>query len=267
MTDHRFRTLAARTALAACLAVAVAACGDDDDEGAPSADDGGEQAAGGDACDAIVEFNAAVMDVDTEGASDDELASMGEELAAVWAPIDENAPDEVADQAGSISDALSDLAAGDAEAFDSDSTFEAYTEVMSATVAECGFETVAATAVDYGFEGIPETVPAGTVALELTNEGEEVHEMIIFQKPEGDTRSAEELLNDPAMEESGPPPAGFVFAAPGQSATGLAELAAGDYFAVCFIPVGTTEMPDGPPEGDGGPPHFTQGMLTEFTVE
>jgi hypothetical protein len=175
----------------------------------------------------------------------------------------------VADDVESLTTALDDLAAGDPEAFDADATFETYTSVLGSVVADCDFETVAVTAVDYAFEGIPETVPAGTVALELTNESEsEMHEMIVFQKPEGDTRSAEELLNDPAMEESGPPPVGFVFAPPGQTSTGLAELEGGDYFAVCFVPVGSGDISEEEAESEdaGGPPHFTQGMVTEFSV-
>ena len=41
----------------------------------------------------------------------------------------------------------------------------------------------------------------------------------------------------------------------------VADLAPGEYVAVCFIPVGT--MPDH--EGTG-PPHFVEGMKQEFTV-
>jgi hypothetical protein len=52
----------------------------------------------------------------------------------------------------------------------------------------------------------------------------------------------------------------------------------GEYLAICFIPQGTTEMPDfsaeAPPSADAaaasaapqGPPHFLLGMVQEFTV-
>jgi hypothetical protein len=42
----------------------------------------------------------------------------------------------------------------------------------------------------------------------------------------------------------------------------MADLTSGSYAAVCFIPVGSV---DEETEADG-PPHFTQGMKTEFTV-
>ena len=43
---------------------------------------------------------------------------------------------------------------------------------------------------------------------------------------------------------------------------GLVDLAPGEYIAYCPIPSGTT----GEESAGDGPPHFTQGMLAEFTV-
>ena len=54
-----------------------------------------------------------------------------------------------------------------------------------------------------------------------------------------------------------------VFAPPGDESYSVADLEAGDYAMVCFIPTGASEEN---PEGTG-PPHFIQGMLAEFTVE
>lgn len=274
MTPHRFRQVAARAALISGLAVGAIACGDDDDDAGtdvetetPAGDTGGdtggtdEQAAGNeDGCAALVEFNDIASNLDTEEASPDDLTAAGEELQALWAEVLAVAPDEVADDATSIQGVLDDLVAGDAEAFSADATFETYSTVMSATVAECDFETISATAVDYAFEGVPETVSAGTVALELTNDSEmEVHEMVIFKKAEGETRSAEEILADPASQEEGPGEfAGAVFAEPGATGSGLAQLTPGEYIAVCFVPTGGDEEAD---------PHFMHGMFAELTVE
>ena len=271
-SEPRLRVLASRTALVACLAVVLVACGDDDDpstsettETTESTDDTTETTeAGGDlasaACESIVEFNAAVTDVDTEGASEDELIAMGEELSGVWEPVAAGAPDDVADQVAEITSSLDDLAAGDPVAFDSDATFETYTAVLGAIVGECGFETLSVTAADFSFAGLPETVPSGTVAVELENTSEaELHEIVIFKKADGETRNAMEILSDPAAEEAGPGEfAGAAFAPPGVTSTGLAELTPGSYIAVCFIPVGS---------GEDGPPHFTEGMVGEFSVE
>ena len=53
------------------------------------------------------------------------------------------------------------------------------------------------------------------------------------------------------------------FVAPGARSSALAELPAGAYVAYCPIPVGTTMASGGEAEG---PPHFTAGMLSAFTV-
>jgi hypothetical protein len=103
-------------------------------------------------------------------------------------------------------------------------------------------------------------VGAGDVAFRMTNESEaEEHEMIIFARAEGETRSFEEIMNLPEEEsESAVRFVGATFAPPGGSGAVFAELEPGDYAMACFIPVGG---------GEEGPPHFTQGMFTEFTVE
>ena len=44
----------------------------------------------------------------------------------------------------------------------------------------------------------------------------------------------------------------------------------GRYAIVCFLPVGATDElleSEGPPEGESAPPHVSQGMFAELTVE
>ncbi len=144
-------------------------------------------------------------------------------------------------------------------------------------------ETVEITAVDYAFQGVPDTVEAGT-KFTLTNEsGGELHEIVAFRLPDDETRSAEELFSDPANldslggEES--PPDAVLLAAPGSDMPGAVVgdgsfTKPGRYLMACFIPTGAdpeaylnAPPSDGPPEVEGGPPHFTQGMYAEFTVE
>lgn len=147
-------------------------------------------------------------------------------------------------------------------------------------------ETVEVTAIDYGFEGLPETVAAGT-KLTLTNSSEtELHELVAFPLPAEETRSVEELLQLPEEELMTlfpGEPATVIIAMP---ATGPDEnvLAVGDgtltapgrYAIVCFIPTGAdpqafagaaNSSSNEPPEVEGGPPHFVEGMYGELTVE
>jgi uncharacterized cupredoxin-like copper-binding protein len=127
-------------------------------------------------------------------------------------------------------------------------------------------------ATDYHFGGLPTTVPVGTT-LSLVNEGQELHELVMFRKNDGVTQSFEELLQLPDEEALqyvtmvGEMP---LFAAPGQTAEGVLALTQeGEYIALCFIPQGMTEFPSesaDPSSFPSGPPHFALGMVQTFTV-
>jgi hypothetical protein len=140
--------------------------------------------------------------------------------------------------------------------------------------------------VDYGFEGLPESVPAGT-KLEVENTStEEFHELVAFKLPEGETRTAEELVQLPE-EELGAlfagPPAAVLLAGPNggeqTAAVGDGTLAEpGNYVLFCSIPTGAdpeemqaaaesgSEEPP-PVDPDAGPPHFVHGMYADLVVE
>jgi hypothetical protein len=135
---------------------------------------------------------------------------------------------------------------------------------------------------DYAFGGLPESVPAGTkLAVENISEAE-LHEVVAFKVHEGETRSAEELLALPEEEllaAVGPMPTTVLLAAPGApqiEALGDGTLSEpGRYLLLCGIPTGVdpeeylaaaAEAAGGPPEVDGGPPHFIHGMFADLTV-
>jgi hypothetical protein len=253
--------------LALTLAGGLAACGDDDDETTDSTEavgaDGGEQATGAsdEFCGAIVEFNTAVVEVELdESSTEEDIKATGDQLAPLFDTIASEAPDDLADTANELNEAVQALTEGDGEAFNADSTFETYGELLGGAVEACEFETVDVTGIDYAFQGVPETISAGTTAFAFTNASEsEEHELIILKKADGETLSFEEILALP--EEEAMEKAQFVaatFAPPGAEGSTLADLEPGSYAMACFIPVGGAE---------DGPPHFTEGMFQEFTVE
>jgi len=250
-------------AAAALLVLGVAACGDDDDETTTTTEGAAAPVEGDGAafCDALVDFNSAVNNIELdETSSEEDIKAVGEEIAPMFDTVAENAPDAVADLADELNATVQPLLEGDAEAFNADGTFETYTEFLGDSVGTCDFNSVDVSAVDYAFEGAPDTVAAGTVAFNLTNDSEgEEHEMVVLRRADGVDLTWAELLDLP--EEEAMTNAEFkaaAFAPPGASGATLAELEAGDYAMVCFIPVGG---------GEDGPPHFTQGMIHEFTVE
>ncbi|MDX1691682.1 MAG: hypothetical protein R3290_11735 [Acidimicrobiia bacterium] len=142
-------------------------------------------------------------------------------------------------------------------------------------------ESVIVEAVDYDYQGLPETVVAGTQFV-LENESEdELHEFVAVLLPEDEDRSVEELLQLPMeeLQQLFPFVKTVVIAPPGQAGfpvegTGVLD-EPGRYAIICAIPTGADpdeylaaaqESEGGPPQVEGGPPHFVQGMFAELEV-
>jgi plastocyanin len=147
--------------------------------------------------------------------------------------------------------------------------------------------TIEVTGVEYEFQGVPELVAPGA-EFTFTNGGEEVHEMIVVQVIEGETRTLEEILELPEAESDAlisqfmgvliDTPSGETFNPEGDS-TSITVTEPGRYAVVCFLPQGLDEEtfesamaeadPDaeGPPPFPEGTPHALLGMAAEFTVE
>ena len=134
------------------------------------------------------------------------------------------------------------------------------------------------TGVEYSYQGVPATAKVGTVVT-FTNGGKELHELVIFRRNDGVITSLEELIAMPQEESDKLVTISPIvaIAAPGESAPEPITLEQpGSYIFICFIPVGTTSLPTGDPNGSadpnaspavpGGPPHFTKGMVAELTV-
>ena len=121
----------------------------------------------------------------------------------------------------------------------------------------------------------PNEVEAGS-ELTFTNASDkEPHELVLFHIPDGEERSIDELLALPEAEAQAAvgAPVGVAFAAqPGSEGEVVeGELVVeepGRYVALCFLPVGSTpESIEDENAQPSGPPHFTQGMKLEFTVQ
>ena len=142
-----------------------------------------------------------------------------------------------------------------------------YGELVGWVREHCGFAALDVTATEHAFSGLATEVAAGPAVVQLANIGTEFHEMAMLRKDDGVTESFDELLALPE-EQFGEKVTfvGSAFAAPGETGSAVVDLAAGDYLAVCFVPVGAT--PDALAAGGApdGPPHFMQGMEQEFTV-
>jgi hypothetical protein len=116
------------------------------------------------------------------------------------------------------------------------------------------------TGADYAFAGIPEEVDAGLVGIRFTNisEGEEPHELFLMRRPDGDTRTVEEIAGlDQETVFGEYQPVGVAFAnTPDSSMSVLLNLEAGEYVAICNLPTA----------GDEADPHARHGMVAELSV-
>jgi hypothetical protein len=282
-----------KSGLAATVLVALlaAGCGDDSDDSADdpadstettdpadgattgAGDDDPEQADLAAYCDAVVGIETApAPDIDFETATEEEIAAGMQTYAAeVIRPLADEviavAPEELADDAATMDGAVDEMAStGDFGVFEQPDVAAAEDRLHAFDLANCGWESLDVSAHDYGFDGLGDELAAGLTSFEFSNEGDEVHELLLVRKNDGVTESADELLALPEEEAMqkvtmlGEP----AFADPGGDDYKVVDLEPGDYVAVCFIPVGTTDTEGGPPAD--GPPHFTQGMVAEFTV-
>lgn len=268
------------------LSLGLVACGDDDEAAtATSTTETTTTTTAADGRGEVTAFCNAVVAIDTtvttaapgpqlEGAPPEEVQAALEEFAETLEPlfvvVEESAPQEVSSDTRTLARLSREaLTTGDDSVFETQEFTDADANVDDFMLANCGFEEVEVTAVDYAFEGVPDSVPAGPVAVTLTNDGAEVHELALVRINDDVGEPFEEVLQLP--EEQARESVSFsgqVFAFPGVSDTAFLDLEPGRFGVACFIPVGST--PQAVESGDEveGPPHaIAEGMLAEFTVE
>ena len=116
---------------------------------------------------------------------------------------------------------------------------------------------VTVTMKDYLID-FPETLPAGPRIIKVVNNGPDFHELNLLRLEDGKTaKDVSQYLAAP----NGPPPfvpiGGMNGLDAGASGYVELDLEPGTYVAICYIPTAKSE----------GHPHFTRGMIKEFTVQ
>lgn len=231
--------LRARLGAATVLApLALASCGDDADAAHPF-------------CGALLAAEAATM-------TEDPAATQAAFDAAAAAAPDAMRP--------AVDTVIAEVTAGRAGSPDFTS---AYGEITGWAGAECGFERLTVTATDYAFTGLPDTLDAGPVIVELVNDGTEFHQVMLLRLADDERASLEEIVARPEDELlTSATPVGGAFAAPDATGTGMLDLPAGRYLAICALPVGATpeNMPAIESGQHEGVAHATVGMVQLVTV-
>lgn len=276
------RTFPTRLAgVAAGVLLLATACGDDDDSsGGPpdrpeepagattttgAAD--GELAAYCEAALAIEVVPDPDLDPSLTGAEADAEAAawVTEELQPLAEAVVATAPAEIADDLSTQAAAVAEAAVtGDFSSFGGTEVDAAEARTHEFDMANCGWQAQTVTATEYSFGEVPGTLTAGPTSFELSNEGSELHEIVLARKNPGVTDSVEDIVALPDEEAlSRITELGSVHTDPGSSDYKVVDLEAGDYIMICFVPMGMTSEDA---EATDGAPHYTEGMVAEFTV-
>jgi hypothetical protein len=113
-------------------------------------------------------------------------------------------PDELQQHFTALDDAVTQLeATGDTAAFSTPEVAAAADAAHAYDLESCGWSREGVTTTEYAFDGIADTLDAGVTSFDLTNNGTEVHELVLLRKNDGVTETAEEILALPQAE--GPP--------------------------------------------------------------
>jgi hypothetical protein len=192
----------------------------------------------------------------------------GPDLAEVMTPaIDALAKAPRIDEVGSDVDSMLALLrkavdTKDRNLLDSEEYFKAGAGVDRYMLSNCGYGKLAASAIDFEYDGLPTTLKSGPSSVSLTNDGKELHEIVLFRINDGVTQDFAAILELPEKEvDTKVVPMGVVVVPPGQTGTSFFDLPSGRYGIACFIPKGTKNGKEGT-----GPPHFKEGMVADLTV-
>lgn len=225
---------------------------------------------------AAPEFCAAATAVDTAAAAapDAYAGSPGPEVteparaafAGTTGPLldrfEQSAPEAVRPSAATFARVWRDRLSSGADPRESAEYAAADSAVDAYLLGSCGYRQIPAYAVDYEFDRLPDSLPAGPAALSLTNDGQELHQILLLRVNDGRTGTLDDLLALPGPDlAASVRPVADVVARPGTTNTSLVQLDPGRYLAVCYVPVGSKRGAVG-----DGVPHHAEGMATEITV-
>ena len=257
-----------RTLLAIIAIASLGASCDDDDAAAPAPQPTSADSTTSRAVESIPTTGGGNTEneVFCQAALDAERAAATEDTAAIESAFDAVAAAAPADVKAAVDTVIAESRAGNE---DSPQFGTAYGDLIDYIKDNCGFGTLAVTASEYAFGGIADTLEAGPVVIDFSNTGQELHHVAMMRINDDVTDTLDELLALPeAQAQHKLTAVGNAFAAPGEVGFGMVDLEPGRYIAICYLPTGATpeNMPQIESGEHQGAPHFTHGMVQEFTV-
>jgi hypothetical protein len=222
-------------------------------------------------CQAVADASILLNKAPDEDASTKKQEKFAAEVERLVSQAEQNAPPELASQVSTAATALRELLETGEHPTEDPAAQAAFTAVHGYVFANCGYQAVDVTGLEYEFQGIPDTLEAGITIFRFTNTGAEVHELAIGRL-KGDNSAEDVAEGSPEAAEENLKFVAHGLVPPGQVRFVAAKLKAGDYAALCFIPVGTTdpetlEEDEEEHGGEDAEPHTAEGMFAAFTVE
>jgi len=263
-------------------ALAASACGSASSDGAaapeatttavqpmPASDEAGDTDA---YCDASLAIELVQPDIDFETATPEEMteglmAFASDDLLPLLDKVESVAPSELGDEVETYRAAIGQLGeTGDPSVFDDQALLAAEQTAHAYDLEHCGWSTADVVTTDYAFGGLAAAYEAGPTSIDLTNEGDEVHEMAVLMVKAGVGDSTDDIIH--LSQEEAFEKVDFVGSvdpvAPGDAAYAVLDLEPGRYIVSCFLAEGTTSMEA--LETAEGQPHAMLGMFQEITV-
>jgi hypothetical protein len=177
--------------------------------------------------------------------------------------IEESVPPAIQQDIATISrQARYAVATNDETPLDTPEVASAMERLRTFMISDCRIQQVRVTALDHRFEGIPPTLPAGTVAFTMSNQGTEPHQLDVNRMNDGVPQPFQELVLLPTgQKEAALTEFGLINTDPAEAETEFITLIPGRYGVACLVHQGSTPTVEGT-----GPPHAAIGMIAQFTV-
>ena len=243
-------------ALAATLVVigGLAACGGDDPKAATPASDELKVF-----CEAHLAF---AKGTGAQASEDSDVEALAGALVAA-------APADIAPTVETFLEVAGRAAeSGDDTVFVSDEFRDPATVMGNYVARNCAHHVVEISTEEYRFDGVPATLAAGPTVFHFVNEGQEIHEGLLYRMADGVNGDPIELLAaDPSASSGDFEEVGVVLVGEaGDEFYITIDLAPGAYVLVCFFPQGAKTLDDLRDGGDATHDHRSAGMVVTFDV-
>jgi hypothetical protein len=206
-------------------------------------------------CDTVLEVEAAI----SQEAFD--------ELDPLLTQLESSAPPEIAPTVQTLVSLTRTALESESDPTGDPAYLQAESTVGEYIYNSCGWQQAEVTMLEYEFTGLPKSFTTGPAVFKIVNEGAEVHEFLPLRIKTKDSLRKIIGLSEKKAEKK-IQVLGHDIAPPGGTTYGIVDFKRpGRYGAVCFLPVGTTDLAQLEEEhSEGGPPHALEGMYASFKV-